>query len=412
VRRSGSFVQREGRGMHGQHVWRDVAVADLTAEEIQRWRQLAHEAVEPNFCLDPRFLMPAVAHHPYAAGMRAVIVEREGRMVGFLAYARLRPWRYIPLSLATTATPFLNDHADRHHPLVAAQNPAEIVDAILAALRRRGMPLWAQLRFFPSDGVLAEALAHQRSLLVENQFQSAVDRSVGSPSGTPSVDVIDIVDAADHLSASRRKSLRRRMRSLEREAGAPITARLWTPDSGTLTDFLNFQASGWKGDRSRGGEAFLLDPVDASWFSAMMQGFIDDGDARAISLTCADRLLYLALSVRSGAARFGFIDSMDDDFSRFGVGTIGRIVEMMLLRSESTPRLPLDPALGAGADQSAAIYPDRRSFADVWVARQPWLHAARHPLTVADDLLARVVRLYRSLRHRVAKTVKPLIGRD
>jgi len=83
----------------------------------------------------------------------------------------------------------------------------------------------------------------------------------------------------------------------------------------------------------------------------------------------------------------------------------------MLLRSESTPPLPLDPALGAGADQSAAIYPDRRSFADVWVARRPWLHAARRPLTVTDDLLARVVRLYRNLRHRIAKAVKPLIGR-
>lgn len=367
------------RGDVGAASWttRIVPLASVGAADAERWRTLAARAVEPNAYLDPRFLVPA-ARRPDASDIRVVFVERDGELLGVHQFTVGRLEGRWPVWVVTTEGGFMSVHADRHHPLVAAEDPVGTVRALLRGLRAARLPGLVALKRIPADGILAEAVAEAVSA---ESFACVerVRRTSAFARRRPSVGgMFDM----SHLSPSRSKVYRRHVRTIEREAEGvlEVTDRCDHPE--IVEEFLDFQAAGWKGDPGRGGGAFRLDPVHERWCRDVTDGFSADGDLVAPTLTAGSHTVFMALALVSGGAAFGFIDAYNERFARSGPGALGRLAEWHCVLA-TTPSSFFDPAFDPFYVESTKLYPDRRDHVDLLVGTTTFGHAIVRALPLA-----------------------------
>jgi CelD/BcsL family acetyltransferase involved in cellulose biosynthesis len=364
---------------------RIVPLPDVGDVDVRRWKRLADRAIEPNVYLDPRFLAPAGAR-PDAQDIRLVFVERGDDLLGVFQFSLGRLENRWPVRVATTGGGFMSVHADRHHPLIAPDDPGETVRRLLLALRGPGIPRMLLFRYLPADGPLGEAFASAfRALGYRTTERSRRESAFAEGRGAQET-AAEIFDFS-HLSSSRAKAYRRRVRGLERDAGgAPLALSDRRDDPAVLEDFLAFQAAGWKGDRDKGGGAFILDPVHERWYRAVTRAFAEDGALLAPTLTVGEEVVFQALDFVSGGAAFGFIDAYNEKYASHGPGTLGRIAELGYITTR-TDATHFDPAFDPRYSESTKLYPDRRDHRDVLAGRGPFA-----ALVVAALPLARRVR--------------------
>lgn len=368
-----------------------MRVVDLSAvsdTDARRWREIAQCAIEPNMYLDPRFLLPA-AERPDAAGVRVVFVEKGERLCGVFQFSTARLEDRWPVRIATTGGAFMSVHADRHHPLIGPEAPAETVRQLLLGLRGPGIPSLLLLRHLPADGPLADLFA--RALRSLRFAQTERSRRVGAYArGGRQLDGGGLWDLS-HLSAARAKACRRRARGIERDAGGALALVDRRRDSELVESFLAFQAAGWKGDPARGGGAFALDPVHERWYREVMRRFGDDGDLIAPTLVAGEDVVFMSIDFFSGGAAFGFIDAYDERYAGHGPGTLGRLAESTYVTSQ-TAATAFDPAFDPRYSESTKLYPDRREYVDLLVGRGPVAAAVIRALPIARrlrDVIAR-----------------------
>lgn len=372
-------------------MWRTrvVALSEVGDADTDRWQQLADRAVEPNVYLDPRFLAPA-GRRPDAQDIRVVFAEYDDQLHGVLQYTLGRLEDRWPVRVAGTGGDFMSTHADRHHPLVAPEQPAQTVQALLRGIRDTGEAGLVLLRYLPADGPLAaavsEAVDAEGMLALERVRRHSAYAHIRS--GEPDAGILDTA----HMSSRSRKEYRRLVRVIEREADAPLHVVDRAADPTLLQDFLEFQASGWKGDPAQGGGAFLLDPVHERWYREVVSGFSDDGDLVAPTVLAGDQTVFMGLDFISGGAAFGFIDSYNQDYARSSPGAIGRLAEWAYLT-----RMPgvshFDPAFDPWQAASTKLYPDRRDHIDLLIGN-----------TFTGRAIVRALPLARRVRDRLKPT--------
>lgn len=344
-------------------MWRTrvLALHDVSDDDILRWRELAERAIEPNAYLDPRFLAPA-ARRPDAQDIRVVFAEYGHELRGVLQFSLGKLEDRWPVQVATTGGSFMSVHADRHHPLIAPEQPAETFQHLLRGIRSTGGAGLVLLRYLPADGPLAEAAAEavdadRLAVLERVRHESAYAHSRAEAPGG------EILDTS-HMSTRSRKEYRRLVRVIERDAAGDLRVIDRAADPELVEDFLDFQAAGWKGDPAQGGGAFRLDPVHERWYREVVTGFSDDGDLVAPTLIAGGQTVFTALSLLSGGAAFGFIDAYNERFSRSSPGAIGRLAEWAYL-SRKPEVSYFDPAFEPWQAASTKLYPDRREHADL-----------------------------------------------
>lgn len=373
---------------------RIVALPEVSGEDFDKWKALADRAIEPNVYLDPRFLVPAGRLRPDAADIRVVMVERDGELHAVHQFSLGKLEDRWPARVVTTSGAFMSIHADRHHPLVAPSDPVGALTALLDALRAARLPGLVLIKYLPADGPLAdamaEALASRRMTSSERVRRSSAYAAVGSRPA-PSEGVVEV----PHLGSGTRKDFRRRGRAIERDAGGEFAVRDRAETPGLVEDFLEFQASGWKGDPEKGGGAFKLDPVHERWYRAVMSHFLADGHVVAPELVAGDERVFLAIDLVSGGAAFGFIDAYSERFARHSPGALGRIAEWRYILSH-TDATHYDPAFDPYYSASTRLYPDRRDHVD---------------LLIATDRRGRAVLRALPLARRAREVVRRIVGR-
>lgn len=369
---------------------RVVPLAAVTPHDLTRWRTLADRAIEPNLYLDPRFLAPAGAR-PDAADIRIVFVEHGDDLRGAFQFTVGRLEDRWPVRIATTGGAFMSVHADRHHPLIAPEEPDETVLHLLRGLRAPGVPALLLLRYLPADGPLADAFAAAFAALRYARTERSRRISAYARGGVADADPGSIFDFT-HLSSSRAKAYRRRVRGIERDAGGqPLSLDDRRDDPGIIEHFLTFQAAGWKGDPERGGGAFALDPVHEEWYREVVQAFRSDGDLLAPTLSAGDEVVFQALDFLSGGAAFGFIDAYNEKYVSHGPGTLGRIAESKYITT-ATAATHFDPAFDPRYSESTKLYPDRREHVDLLVGGTPAARAVIAALPLAKRIRDRLAR--------------------
>ncbi|WP_258934116.1 hypothetical protein [Nesterenkonia pannonica] len=179
-----------------------------------------------------------------------------------------------PVRVSSTGGRFMTTHADRHHPLLSAEEPAQTVQALLEGIRGAREAGLVLMRHLPAHGPVAEAVAEA----VRAGGFSALERVrlecayAEARQEEPADGVIDV----GHMSSKARKEFRRRVRAIEKQAGAPLTIVDRSEDQDLVEEFLDFQAAGWKGDPAQGGGAFRLDPHHERWCREVLAGFLED----------------------------------------------------------------------------------------------------------------------------------------
>lgn len=344
-------------------------VVDLGAvnDELAReWAALAARAVDPNAYLDPRFLVPAAADGGPAHGVRVAFAEDDEGVHGAIAFGAWQPKRGVPLGRGATGIEFLNDHADRHHPLVDAVAPEAAVATLVAAVTGGTVADMIDVRAMPGTGPLADAVdALDRRGVLYVDRGAEIDAPVARPESAslPGLEGSDIIFGGILTDSAYGSKMRRNGRLIERDSGNALRVEDIGQDPGIADEFIAFQSAGWKGDPSRGGGALALNPPHEAWFRALVANFQRDGDLSAVRLVAGDETVSLTLGMRSGGAYFGLLDAFNERFGKYSPGVLGRIAAWNLQLTR-TDAMFHDPGVDPSSPALARAFPDRRAFVD------------------------------------------------
>lgn len=344
----------------------------LTPADLSAWQHLADRAADPNAYLDPRFLGTARRAFPETADLRLVIAQDDDRWHGVLAVTTKPVHPRLPWRTTTTGGAFMTTHADRHHPLLDPDRPAPALHALLGGLRATGLPGLIQLQHLPTTGPVADALAttcarsrvtrteRRRDLAPIARRDTVLAASPDGPEPGP------LPLLLGHLAPDDAKNVRRRLRGIARDFGAPATVQVVCNGPGLDDEFIAFQHAGWKG-QTAAGASLQQHPARARWFRDVTGAFRAGGDLLGFRLTAGDRTLWIGYLLRSGDSYFGFLDAFDEDARRFSPGALGRLAALTHVFTHTDAPL-FDPGFDARYTVGARLFPDRREQVDVLVA--------------------------------------------
>jgi CelD/BcsL family acetyltransferase involved in cellulose biosynthesis len=347
--------------------FRVLPLVDVDDRLREAWKRLADRAIEPNPFHDPRFLLTSARVRADARALRLALVERDGELLGLMAFTEELASERWSVRVLSTIGPFLAQLSDLRHPLIDPRDPVKVWETLLLGLRRTRLPGLLQLANFPGDGALAtsltEAVTRLRIPVLERKRDDRahvwrVPRETESDSHP-----FDLAFS----SANTRKQRARLLRGLEDAVGSALKIEDRSADPAAIEQFLDLEASGWKGDPARGGHALRLIQQDR-WFVEVATAFRADDRLMVLALTDAGRrVLYMSVGFRSGDGIFGGLDTYDEQFAAHSPGTFGRIAEWKHAISEVGAQF-FDPNLSSYYATSTRLYPDRRPHVTLLVA--------------------------------------------
>jgi CelD/BcsL family acetyltransferase involved in cellulose biosynthesis len=259
------------------------SVTTLSATELDRWRELARVAVEPNPYFEPEFVLPAAAHVGGRGGALLVVDDGPGTAWAACLPVRLAAhFRKLPGPALMT---WRHRYAYLGTPLMAPGTLVPAWGALLdfaAADPRAGYLGLEQLGDGgPVAAALGGALRGQRlrGFLYERVERAALTRREDGDYLNPELD------------SRRRRELRRQRRKLEEELGSPLRLRDRAHDPTAVEAFLALEAAGWKGRegtalRTAGDEAFFVESTAAFAAAGRLQLLALEADGRLVAMKC------------------------------------------------------------------------------------------------------------------------------
>lgn len=339
---------------------RVVALDDLSPADVEGWSDLASRAAEPNAFLDPGWLLPATHWFPAARDLRVLLAEDADRVRMVLPLGVERGFHRLPVSYATTATPYLARNASVCAPLVDRDDTRGTFEAVLDAVgrRRSGLPGLLELTLFPDGPLLAALLdvAVDRRLPVLERYR--LERACLRVPGE---------DPVAHLSKRRRKHVRQDAAALAERLGGELTVVDNGGDPAATERLLDLEASGWKGDRSRKGAAQRNKPHQLGWFQEATDEMRRRGRLHVFELVGGGTTVYASAVIRSGTGLFGYLDTYDEAHADLGPGVVGRVMTQELVAARGDVSL-FDPCIHPKFTVPSTLYPGRRDLVGLMVA--------------------------------------------
>ncbi|MBS7702964.1 GNAT family N-acetyltransferase [Chelatococcus asaccharovorans] len=357
---------------------------------------LAGRAAEPNPFMHPAFIKAAAAEYGPAAIAVLFAWRGEARdphaLLGALVLRRLRtPFRLWSASVEGR----FHDFSFLSTPVVDASALEPVLTAILDAMAGSSLPKRLSFSLIGDEGPVMTGLKtvlRQRHspLAVMASYRRALARSDNPAAFTPS--------------ASTRKKLRQYRRRLAEQGPVAVT-RHQTPAEVTmaLEEFLQLEASGWKG---RAGTALISRAADADFARAAFPAMAATGDAVIDVLRLDGKAAAIQILARSGRGYFTWKIAYDEALRDYSPG--------VLLVEDYTTHLMSDPAVGfldsCSHDDTgfmAALWKDRQPIADVIFDVRPGERAGTVLLTALERNLLNLRGRLKSLYYRYKDRRKP-----
>ncbi|WP_084040022.1 GNAT family N-acetyltransferase [Demequina sp. NBRC 110053] len=348
--------------------FRTIRLSEVSDDDVSRWSDLAARACEPNAFIEPEFLLPLERAFGDRDERRLAVVERGGEWLAAMVIrvARHRvarvPYRSVALD-SEGGPPF------RSHPLVDRDVAEDAWCALLDGLRRDGFPPLLALGFFPADGRLHDSLmevaAHRGMAWQDDRTDEWAWAHAGRPA--PPVHDIDawlagLADWYPHLSRRSGKAMRRAVRLAEQATEGRLAYEDLSGSAAAVAQFIELQASGWKGDRHRGGAAIARIPGYRQAFEQIVDALRAEGRFHLSALTGGERTLHMACVVRGRSGTwFGLLDAFDEEFAAASPGRLGRLLLSGRLAGLD-PDEAFDPGIMPDYAADTAMFPDRRRF--------------------------------------------------
>lgn len=287
-------------GMRG----RLIPVAEISATDVEAWRELAASAAEPNPFFEPEFILAAEARLGNVRGTVLVVSEDDAGWSACLP-AQLGRWRRVVNSVWGLRTPytFLTT------PLVRAGHERERLAALLGTARELSGRSALVLERYAGDGPVADAigalaqageltealaLTHERALLRRRENAGY----------------------SELVKKKQRTELRRLHRRLVDAVGELEVLDLSVdPDAPAI--FLALEAAGWKG---REGTAMASSESDAAFFIEICDRFRANGRLEMLALRAGENVIAMLCNLRSGPGSYSFKIAHDENYSRYSPG--------------------------------------------------------------------------------------------
>jgi CelD/BcsL family acetyltransferase involved in cellulose biosynthesis len=368
----------------------EVAFGSRLPEIHCDWQSLIGRADAANVFMNPTLVW--LAGESLAENRcRALLAWRRSgeaaQLVGVWAFAIGRaPQSVLPLTvLAAPAVPY----GYLATPVIDRTCLDDVLDAMLSCIAEdASLPKIVALDSMGADGTVMQALS--RVLAARGSVPRIFGQSL-RPKLASELDGKAYLEKS--LSTSSRKKLRQHRRRLA-EKGDLQFRILREPDAvnRAFEDFLQLEASGWKG---RNGTAVLSRAPDAAFARRMITALAAKGDASIHMLTLDDQPVSMQIVLRAGPAAFTWKTAYAETFHDFSPGA--------LLLEDYTAAFLADDSI-AYVDSCAF---DDTGFMAAWSERQAivqiWLDA-RRGRSLAFTVLSRLQTGYLALRQR-AKTI-------
>ena len=346
-----------------------LALDHLSRQDIERWRGLAAGAAEPNPFFEPEYALPAAE---LMGGRRlALLVAQEGdEWWGCLPIHRPRRWHRVPLACVAG---WDHRYCFLGAPLVRpGQEESTIATMALELIRQPGAA-FVGLDSLAGDGPVRDALrtaidqAGGEEVQV-NQHERAMLRRRAT------------VEDYATLKAKSRRELERKRRRLEDELGGALETVDRAEDCEALDEFLELEASGWKGE---GGTAVASLERDAEFFRTVCGSFRERGRLHLLSLQANGRPVAMACNVRAGDGVFCLKIAFDERWRRWSPGAQLVLDHVSWFHLESSAAW-MDSCVQPDNELVNRLWPDRRPIVTLALcANSPSGRMARSAITRA-----------------------------
>jgi CelD/BcsL family acetyltransferase involved in cellulose biosynthesis len=343
--------------------YRAVALRDLGEADVERWRELATVAVEPNPFFEADYLLALARALDALDGVSLAVIADEDSWLACMPVHRVSSWRRMPLPSISTWRGAGLLLALVGTPLVSRACVREAAAALLGGVARTPGSFFTALESLVEDGPffdeLAPALADAglRSLPFERSERAFLTRR----------DECDYLEQA--MDGHHRRGLRSQWRRLTDELGEEpqVLDRAGDPDA--VHELIELEGRSYLAAR---GTVLQSDPAQARFFVEMCAAFAAQGRLQLLALQAGDRTIAMKCNILADPGLFFLKVAYDEDYRRFSPG-IQLETRMFPLFHERPQARWMDSCAYPGNETWNKLLPERRSLVTV-TALTPTLH--------------------------------------
>jgi CelD/BcsL family acetyltransferase involved in cellulose biosynthesis len=335
---------------------RAIRPLDISARELQSWRDLSDRAAEPNPFQEPDFLVPAALDLPYGAEIEVLLAEEEGRAFASIPIRSLWNWRGFPYPFVTTQGLRTLECGT---PLVDTERGAEGLASILSALSERRQIGRSRILVLPQvtqSGPVFEALrtaarmANLPFIVFESWERAFLRRRVEPPS-------------EQLVNPKLRRDLRRRSRRITEQLGAEPVLVDRTADPDAVKQLLYLEKAGYKGVAHIAMASHVGEP---EFFAAICRTFAAAGRLHLLALEAGGQTLAMCVWLRDGDGLFLYKICYEERYARYGPGALMQIACMKYFHA-TTDASWMDTGTYRDNEMFLRLYADRRQTAGIFV---------------------------------------------
>ena len=330
-----------------------VTVARSLAELdsiVPAWEALAREALEPNPFFEPWMLLPALREFGGGQDVRVTLVWQGDDLAGVFPFRRIARYKSLPASALTS---WLHAHCLLCTPLVRATGARECLDALFEWCDAS----FIEFRYLPAGEPFHRALS---AALAARGLKPTVNRTWSRG--------LLRKNRASVSGQLRRQFAKKERRLAERGRFEHVTLQPQDDIGRWIEDFLQLEASGWKG---REGSALACTEATRRYASEIFSAAFRRGRLLMCGLDLDGRAIGRRTSFLAGHGAYAFKTAYDESLAEFSPGVM---LELDNIRQvDATPGLEWMDSFTEDANLALdRMWPDKREMESLAVPLGAW----------------------------------------
>ncbi len=305
---------------------------DLPAH-LEAWQGLAEKALEPNVFYEPWMLAAAMEWFGKDTDLYFVFIYApdplrpfgEKILCGFFPLELSRRYKQFPVP---TFTLWKHLHAFLCTPLIRAEFAERCLATFFDWLESADSPgKLMEFRAVAGDGLVHQLLIDELNRRGNLWFLAERYNRALFKSGDDAPAIVE------GISGRHKKELRRKQHRLAEQGRVEYATLDADGDvEGWIQEFLQLEASGWKG---REGSAFASENCDRKFFEAVIKNAFINRRLMMLALRLDGKAIAMKCNFLSGCGSFAFKIAFDEGYAQYSPGVLLEMENINCLRARS-----------------------------------------------------------------------------